>query len=50
MTPDELLRMIESSHKLVKDVLGKVESDTVTKIELHFGDADPNDDPRPEGM
>jgi len=50
MKPGDLVRMLESSHKLAKDVLGKTDSDTVTKIELHFGDADPDDDPRPEGM
>jgi hypothetical protein len=35
--PSDLMRLVESAHKLQKSVLGKSDEDHVAKIELHFG-------------
>ena len=43
--PGELLRILESSYKLSKDLLGKSDEDRVAKIELHFGSVPPEEEP-----
>jgi hypothetical protein len=40
MEPRDLMHMLETAHKLSNDVLGKADRDTVTKIELIFGNAE----------
>jgi hypothetical protein len=43
--PAELLRILESSHKLSKDVLGKSDEDQVAKIEVIFGSTEDEEEP-----
>jgi len=46
--PGELLHILEASHKLSKDLLGKADEDQVAKIEVIFGDVPPEEEPPPD--
>lgn len=43
--PAELLRILESSHKISKDLLGKADEDRVANIQVIFGSVPPEEEP-----
>jgi hypothetical protein len=43
--PADLLRILEASHKLAKDVLGKADEDRVAEIQVIFGSVPPEEEP-----
>jgi hypothetical protein len=43
--PGDLLHMMEASHKLAKDVLGKADDDRVAEIQVIFGAVPPEEEP-----
>lgn len=47
--PNDLVRLMESSHKLSNSVLGKGDDDKVAKIELIFGNAEDDEEVVPPG-
>ena len=42
--PNDLIRLLESSHKIQRNVLGREDEDHVARIEVTFGDAPEEDD------
>ena len=45
ISPKDLVRLMESAHRLQKDLLGKADEDQVAKIELFFGSVPPEEEP-----
>ena len=44
ISPKDLVRLMESAHRLQKDLLGKADEDQVAKIEVIFGATEDEED------